>query len=99
MERLKVLVHAPTPDALQRAQANVRNLLKLEPNAEVELVVNGPAAAAVEIDDDDLLTRLVLCRNSLDKQNLTPQSEATVVAAAVQHLARRQQQGWSYIRA
>ncbi|GAA0686171.1 hypothetical protein GCM10009104_09970 [Marinobacterium maritimum] len=100
METLKVLIHAPTPEALHRAQSNVRNLLKLEPGAEVELVVNGPAAAiAAGIADTEILSRLVLCSNSLEKQGVSAQDGARVVPAAVQYLARQQQQGWAYIRA
>jgi len=100
VDTLNVMIHAPTPEALHRAQANTRNLLKLEPDANIELVVNGPAAAvAVGIVDAEILGRLVLCQNSLDKQNLTAQDGARVVPAAVQHLARQQQQGWGYIRA
>lgn len=100
MESLKVIVHAPTPSALERAISNVRNLLVLEPNADVELVVNGPAiAAAVDINEAEFLSRLVLCRNSLEKQNLQAQPNVSVVRAAVLHLAYRQQNGWTYIRA
>lgn len=100
MNSLNVMIHAPTPEALQRAQANVRNLLKLEPDAQIELVVNGPAAAvAVGIADAEIVQRLVLCRNSLEKQGLSAQDGARVVPAAVQHLAHQQQQGWGYIRA
>ncbi|MBV0931872.1 DsrE family protein [Marinobacterium weihaiense] len=100
MDTLKVMIHAPTPEALQRGQANLRNLLKLEPDARVELVVNGPAAAiAVGITDNEILSRLVLCRNSLDKQGLSAQDNARVVPAAIQHLVHQQQQGWSYVRA
>lgn len=100
METLKVMIHAPTSEALHRAQANVRNLLKLEPDADIELVVNGPAAAvAVGIADTEMLSRLVLCSNSLEKQGLVAQDGARVVPAAVQHLARQQQNGWAYIRA
>lgn len=100
METLRVMIHAPTPEALNRAQSNVRNLLKLEPNAEVELVVNGPAVSkAVAISNEDLLSRLVLCKNSLDKQNLSAQPNAKVVLASVLYLANQQKEGWSYIRA
>lgn len=100
MAAIKLLIHAPTPEALKRAQNNARNLLKLEDDAEVEIVVNGPAAAAaVKVTDDDILGLLVLCRNSLDSQQLNEPEGVRVVAAAVQHLARQQAAGWAYIRA
>lgn len=100
MAAIKLMIHAPTPEALKRAQNNARNLLKLEDDAEVEIVVNGPAAAvAVLITDAEILPLLVLCRNSLDGQQLQEPEGVRVVAAAVQHLARQQANGWAYIRA
>ncbi len=100
MAAIKLMIHAPTPEALKRAQNNARNLLKLEDDAEVEIVVNGPAAAsAVAITDETILPLLVLCRNSLDNQQLEEPEGVRVVAAAVQHLARQQGNGWAYIRA
>lgn len=100
MAAIKLMIHAPTPEALKRAQNNARNLLKLEDDAEVEIVVNGPAAAsAVTITDAEILPLLVLCRNSLDGQQLQEPEGVRVVAAAVQHLARQQANGWAYIRA
>lgn len=100
MAPIKLLIHAPTAEALKRAQNNARNLLKLEADAVVEIVVNGPAvAAAVHIDDETILPLLVLCRNSLNNQSLTPPDGVRVVTAAVQHLALQQAQGWAYIRA
>ncbi|MEL0636417.1 hypothetical protein V6259_06510 [Marinomonas sp. TI.3.20] len=96
----QLLIHAPTIDSLKRAQNNARNLLKLESDAQVEIVVNGPAAAvAVTLKDEDILSRLVICRNSLQAQGLTAQAEVKQVDAAVQYLAHQQAKGWSYIRA
>lgn len=96
----KLLIHAPTVEALKRAQNNARNLLKLEPDAQVEIVVNGPATAlAVTLTDDDILARLVICRNSLQAQSLTAQADVKRVDAAVQYLAHQQAAGWSYMRA
>ncbi|WP_221798456.1 hypothetical protein [Oceanobacter mangrovi] len=96
----RLLIHAPTAEALKRAQNNARNLLKLEADAEVEIVVNGPAVAlAITLTDADILSRLVLCGNSLRGQELTAQEGVREVAAAVQYLAHQQAQGWAYIRA
>ncbi len=97
---LKLMIHAPTAAALARAQANARNLLKLEPDAQVQLVVNGPAmAAAVAITDEQILALLVLCRNSLNAQQLEAPAGVSVVPAAIQHLALQQAAGWGYVRA
>ena len=100
MSLLKVMIHAPTEPALQRAQANLRNLLLARPDAQIELVVNGPAVAtAVSISHPDIRSRLRLCQNSLTAQNITAPSDIQQVNAAILHLSERQQQGWSYIRA
>lgn len=100
MTATKLLIHAPTVDALKRAQNNARNLLKLESDAEVEIVVNGPATAlAVTLTDADILVRLVICRNSLQSQSLSVQPGVKLVDAAVQYLAHQQAAGWGYIRA
>jgi len=100
MQALQLMIHAPTPEALARAQANARNLLKLEPDARVEIVVNARAvAAALEIEDDSIRQRLVICNNSLVNQGLEPPQNLRIVPAAVQYLARQQAEGWSYIRA
>lgn len=100
MSQIRLLIHAPTPEALKRAQNNARNLLKLNDDAEVEIVVNGPAvAAAVQIIESDIRARLVLCNNSLTRQQLEAPAGVRVVAAAVQYLALQQMQGWAYMRA
>lgn len=100
MTTLKVLIHAPTEPALLRAQSNLRNLLFARPDAEVELVVNGPAVAnAINITDPDIRARLRLCQNSLGAQHLSPPSDIAIVSAAILHVSERQQQGWSYVRA
>jgi intracellular sulfur oxidation DsrE/DsrF family protein len=100
MAAIKLMIHAPTPQALMRAQANARNLLKLEPDARIEIVVNGPAAAdALAIEDVSIRGLLVLCNNSLINQGLEVPEDLRIVPAAVQHLARQQGEGWSYMRA
>lgn len=100
MAPIKLLIHAPTAEALKRAQNNARNLLKLEEDAVVEIVVNGPAVAdAIDIKDETVLPLLVLCRNSLNGQQLSAPEGVRVVPAAVQYLARQQAQGWAYMRA
>ena len=100
MSEEKLVIHAPSPAALKRGQANLRNLLAERPDMEVELVVNGPAMAdAVHIDDDTVGPRLVLCANSLRNQGLEAPRGRRVVPAAIGHLVDRQVEGWVYIRA
>ncbi|WP_319781738.1 hypothetical protein [Oceanisphaera sp. IT1-181] len=100
MTTLQVLIHAPTIAALHRAQSNVRNLLQLSSNAEIELVVNGPAMPeAITISNPEIKSRLRLCQNSLRTQGLTAPADMQQISAAILHLSERQQQGWSYVRA
>lgn len=100
MTLLKVVIHAPTTSALVRAQANLKNLLHLTPDAEIELVVNGPAMSeAISISEPEIKHRLRLCQNSLHGQGLTAPDDLQQVSAAILHLSQRQLQGWSYVRA
>lgn len=100
MSTLKLMLHAPTPEALKRAQSNARNLLKLEPDAQVEIVVNAQAVSqALAIEDETIRRLLVICNNSLVNQGLPAPQDLRIVAAAIQHLARQQAAGWGYVRA
>lgn len=95
---LRLLIHAPTEAAFARAVSNARNFLKAEPEAEVEIVVNAKAVApAIEAAGEGL--PLVLCRNTLRAQGLEAPEGLPVVDAAVAHIARRQAEGWAYMRA
>ena len=96
---LKVLLHAPTPGALARARSNYRNLLKAEPEAVAEIVVNAGGAKAATEQPDETDGALRLCANSLAGQGLAAPEGVAVVDAAVAHLARRQAEGWVYVRA
>lgn len=98
-DTLHVLIHAPTPDALRRARNNAANLLKGEPQAQVEIIANAAAVAAALAEPHATDAHLRLCGNTL--QNTGAQAPATlqVVPAAIVHLAHRQAEGWAYIRA
>ncbi len=95
---LRLLIHAPTVAALARARSNARNLLRADPTAEDEIVVNGGAVAAA-IETGEVEPQLLLCSNSLAAQGLVAPSEARTVDAAVLYIAMRQQSGWAYMRA
>lgn len=98
MQRL--VIHAPTVASLDRAGRNLMNFLKEEPEALVELVVNGEAAVeAVNAPNTQTAKYIVLCKNSLDAAGLTAPAGARIVAAAVHHISQRQAEGWSYFRA
>ncbi|MCH4565191.1 MULTISPECIES: DsrE family protein [Halomonas] len=99
MATLRVLLHAPTPQALGRARRNARNLLDARPAAEVLIIANGGAVAAALAQSDDTDPHLRLCRNSLKAQGLDNAAGIGEIDAAVVTLAERQAEGWAYIRA
>jgi len=96
---VRLLIHAPTPASLERARRNLANLLKLAPDAQVELVVNAGAVAAALDTPHALDTHLRVCANTLTATARTVPDGIATVPAAVLHLAERQAQGWSYLRA
>lgn len=96
---IRLVIHAPTPGALERGRRNLANLLKAAPDAQVELVVNAGAVAAALAAPDATDTHLRLCQNTLTANQLAAPDGIWIVPAAVLHLAQRQQEGWSYMRA
>lgn len=96
---IRLVIHAPTPEALERGRRNLANLLKAEPDAQVELVANAGAVVAALKHPHELDDHLLVCRNSLISNELQAPEDITVVAAAVLHIAQRQHEGWAYLRA
>jgi intracellular sulfur oxidation DsrE/DsrF family protein len=99
MNALRVLLHAPTAEALARARRNARNLIKARPEAEVLIIANAAAVASALATPDDTDPHLRLCGNSLAAQGLDNPAGLPVVEAAVVTLAECQADGWAYIRA
>lgn len=99
MASIRLIIHAPTAQAMERGRRNLANLLKLAPDAEVELVLNAGAVAAALETPDPLDSYVRLCQNSLTANQLVAPSGIAVVQAAVLHIAQRQADGWSYLRA
>lgn len=99
MSDLQLMIHAPTEAALQRARRNAANLAAAAPDAQIEIVLNGPAVAAAldtPHETDDLLR---LCGNTLANINRDLPAGLEKVSAAVLHIAERQRDGWGYMRA
>ena len=95
---MKVVIHAPSACALDRALRNLVNLEAARPDAIAELVVNGEAVKhAHQIGCE--LPELRVCLNSLTAQGLSALGSWQIVEASVVYLAERQMAGWSYIRA
>jgi NitT/TauT family transport system ATP-binding protein len=99
METVRLIIHAPTAAALERGRRNLANLLKLAPDAEVELVINAGAVAAALSKPGSLDNHLRICGNTLAANQLAAPEGVAVVQAAVLHIAQRQAEGWAYMRA
>jgi len=97
---LKVLLHAPTPAALERARNNAVNLRREDPAAEVRIIVNAQAVAmALDVENPDLDTLTWVCPNTLAKTNRENRPPLRLLqGAAVLEIARLQGDGWAYIR-
>lgn len=97
----RVLLHAPTPDALERARSNARNLLKDMPEAQIRIIVNAQAVkACVEGAEHDCDHYTYLCPNTLRNQSLNaPARFQTLEQGAITTLVQLQADQWIYIRA
>ena len=99
-QELKVLLHAPTPAALERARNNAANLTRAAPDAQVRIVANAQAVAAAldaphAVDPLTWVCSITLARTGRESR---PPLQSTP-GPAVLEIARLQQQGWLYIRA
>lgn len=100
MAELRVLLHAPTPAALQRARSNAVNLRASASQVQVRIIANSSAVEkAVGEPDPGTDTCLTLCQNSLRKHGVEAPGEVDVTPAAILLIVELQQQGWIYIRA
>jgi len=97
---LRVILHAPTPAALERARNNAINLRKEDPEADVRIIVNAQAVAtALDVAQPDLDTLTWVCPNTLAKTNRENGPPLHLLGgAAVLEIARLQRDGWIYIR-
>jgi intracellular sulfur oxidation DsrE/DsrF family protein len=97
---MRVVLHAPSEAALDRARSNARNLRAAQPDAEIMIVVNADGVrAALENRDSETDQNLRICANTLAVRDLTAPDYLTTVPAAVETLALLQIEGWAYIRA
>lgn len=96
---IRLVIHAPTQTSLERGRRNLANLLKAEPDAQVELVINAEAVRAALDTPHPLDRHLRVCSNTLVATGLQPPPDIVQVAAAVLHIAQRQHEGWAYLRA
>jgi len=98
----RIVLHAPSPQALARARGNFKNLKAANPELEVWIIVNAQAVQAVLDQPDDLgpaLAQMLLCPNTLRNNGLSaPENIQVLPMGAVEAIARMQQDGWTYIR-
>ena len=100
-EVLRIVLHAPTRNALQRARSNAANIRKEAPQAEVRIVANAEAVLQVLEQPDAAADAMTwLCPNTLRRMELQAAAPLQVLPqAAVLAIAVLQAQGWTYIRA
>jgi NitT/TauT family transport system ATP-binding protein len=98
---MKLLLHAPTPAALERARRNAANARRDRPNLQIAIIVNGGAVAAALDTADPRGTdpMLVYCENTLKGLGRHPPHGARTVPAAILALVDWQADGWTYVRA
>ncbi|WP_373331007.1 DsrE family protein [Salmonirosea aquatica] len=90
----------------------IRNLWKELPGTQVEIVMHGKALTMVQKDQavmGDKIAALqkegvvfAVCRNTMKRYNLAEKDfipAATFVPAAIAELVKKQQEGWSYLKA
>ncbi len=101
MTDLKVILHAPSATALQRARNNALNLRREVPAADVRIIVNAEAVgAALDQQHPETDASTWICPNTLARLNRENRAPLRVLErGAVLELVRLQQRGWQYIRA
>ena len=97
---MKLVIHAPTPEAVARARSNAKNFKTARPDAEVRIVVNaGGVGFALDHPDPETDGWLLICGNTLTRQARAAPDRLMVVEAAIVALAEMQADGWAYARA
>jgi intracellular sulfur oxidation DsrE/DsrF family protein len=112
--QLKAVWELPTGDTSVQAGVcrQVNNVLNAAPDTKIELVFHGDAVYAL-LNDTGYYKQEILklhqrgvlfavCNNSLKKRSIDPKRvipQAFVVPSAFVEIIRKQQEGWSYIKA
>lgn len=106
------LVSADTAD-YSAVVRQFNNILKLAPDAELEVVCHGPALAMVMKEKSNVAEGMETlrvkakvsfkaCANSMRRMKVEPSQllpQADIVPVAILELAEKQMEGWSYIKA
>jgi uncharacterized protein len=112
--QLKAVWELPTGDTSVQAGVyrQVNNVLNAAPDTKIEIVFHGNAVYALLNDTGYYKQELLklhqrgvlfaVCNNSLKKRSIDPKRvipQAFVVPSAFVEIIRKQQEGWSYIKA
>lgn len=97
----RIILHAPTAGALERARNNAANLKRESPGADVRIIANAQGvAAALDVVHEDMDAITWLCPNTLGRTARENRAPLRVLnGPAVLEIVRMQQAGWLYIRA
>ncbi|MGV3742452.1 MAG: hypothetical protein ACO1NO_09115 [Burkholderiaceae bacterium] len=96
----RILIHAPTAGAVERARNNATNLVREMPDAQVHIIVNADGVPAVLDNpraDSDALT--LVCSNTLKRIGREAAAPLQTVPSAILAIVAMQQDGWLYVRA
>nr|WP_294907726.1 DsrE family protein [uncultured Lacibacter sp.] len=90
----------------------VANVLAAAPDTKIEIVFHGPSVYGLLKDSGYFKEQIVgfhkkgvvmaVCNNALKNRNITADRvipEATIVPVAILELVKKQEEGWSYIKA
>lgn len=99
-QALRVLIHAPTANAVTRARNNAANLRQIAPHAEVRIIVNADGVAPLlDIPRPDTDEFTFVCENTLNRLGRVAPRPLQTVPASIFAIATMQQDGWFYVRA
>lgn len=101
MTTLRVLIHAASADALDRARNNALNLRRDMPGAEVRIIANAQAVArALDVERPECDSYTHLCPNTLKGMGLDYKPPfQRLESGAITEIVRLQQAGWLYVHA
>ncbi|HLR13623.1 MAG TPA: hypothetical protein VK104_08420 [Burkholderiaceae bacterium] len=97
---MKVILHAPTPAALERARNNAMNLKRDVPDADVRIIVNAEAVGrAQDVVHPEMDAFTWVCPNTLARTSRDNRPPLQVLDhAAIFEIVGLQHKGWVYIR-
>ena len=99
-DAIRILFHAPTAAALERARRSAVNVGEAHPQAEILIVVNAEGAETALVRHDDATDPLiVICEATLRRSGLrAPPGRRTTPLSTI-FMVERQAEGWTYVRA